>query len=279
MAFVFTSYWNFISRFADYEIPSGMQSLPNLYRDTAIWSVFFTIFMLAVPYAFKNLIFTKWFNSLDARKQVEFPPYFVSMFHHLTMVPIAWYYIYQDTLLEDYSHGTVDYSVFVGMVVPFCTGFIVGDTLCFAIFQALRGVPEYIIHHVLSLWMIFALLSAPGQLSRFFPHMLVCDTTNIFFNIAWLMRLAGYKGNAIVSFVEYMFALSFLLLRAVNLSIVMSIIFLSEPGQRMGISRFTLPPIVFLQWFWMQKIAWTALGLKKPAAKKHSDTGAVKKSS
>eukprot|EP01031_Cornospumella_fuschlensis_P046014 gene46014-56321_t len=79
--------------------------------------------MLAVPYAFKNLVFTKWFNSLDARKKVEFPPYFVSMFHHLTMVPIAWYFIYKDTLLEDYSHGTVDYGNFIGMVVPFCTGF------------------------------------------------------------------------------------------------------------------------------------------------------------
>jgi hypothetical protein len=255
-------YWNFISRIADYEIPSGIQSLPNLWRDTALWSVFFTVVMLLVPVAFKKFA-SKWYNSLDARKQVEFPPYFVSMFHHCTMVPVAWLYIYKDFLLVDYTNGTVDYSVFVGMVVPFCTGFIVGDTFCFAIQQAINGVPEYIIHHVLTLWMIFSLLCAPGQLSRFFPHMLICDTTNIFFNTAWLLRLAGYRGSPIVSAFELLFAISFFLLRAINLSLVLGLIFFSEPGQAMGISRFTLPPIVFLQWYWMSKIGSSALGLKK----------------
>jgi len=259
-------YWKFISRIPDFEIPSGMQLLPNLYRDTALWSIFFTIVMLAVPYLFKKYC-AKWFSSLDDRKQLEFPPYFVSMFHHCTMVPVAWYYIYKDTQLTDYSGGnTVDYQLFVGLVVPFCTGFIVADTLCFAIHQAVRGVPEYIIHHVLTLWMIFSLLCAPGQLSRFFPHMLICDTTNIFFNTAWLMRLAGYRGHPLVTACELLFALSFLLLRAVNLSIVLGLIFFSAEGGTMGVSRLTLPPIVFLQWFWMSKIAQTALGIKRSAA-------------
>ena len=76
-----------------------MESIPNLWRDIGIWSVIFTIFMLAVPRFFKAF-FPKWFDNLEPRKKVEFPPYFVSMFHHLTVVPIAWYYIYLDWQFE-----------------------------------------------------------------------------------------------------------------------------------------------------------------------------------
>lgn len=255
-------YWNYMTRMVDHELPSGMQSLPNLWRDTAIWSVFFTLFMLATPVYFKKF-HGKWFEGLDKRKKVEFPPYFVSMFHHLTVVPVAWYYVYLDAQLADYSNGQLDYSWFVGFVVPLATGFVVGDTVCFAIFEALHGVPEYIIHHILTLWMIFALLNAPGQLTRYFPHMLICDTTNIFFNTAWLARLAGYRGHPLVTLCEQIFALSFLLIRTVNLALVLTLIFLSEPGQKMGLAKFTLPPIVFLQYYWMSKIGATALGIKK----------------
>ena len=137
----------------------------------------------------------------------------------------------------------------------------------------MNGVSEYIIHHVFSLWMIFGLLMAPGQLTRFFPHILISDTTNIFFNIAWLLRLAGFRGNPIVTFCEAMFAIAFFFLRSINLAIVLIIIFLSPPGISMGISRYTLPPILLLQWYWMSKIIGSIVGAKKPK----SENGDLKK--
>jgi hypothetical protein len=215
--------------------------------------------MVGVSKTFGKL-FPKWYAILDARKKKEFSPYVVSMLHHLSMVPIAWYYLYKDYQLADYSNGGVDYSSFIALVVPFCTGFIIADTVCFAIQQAIAGTPEYLFHHILSVWMIFALLSAPGQLTRYYPHLLISDTTNIFFNTAWLLRLFGFRGSTIVVILENLFALSFLLLRAINVALVFFVIFFSVHSEVMGIARYTLPLIAMLQWYWMSKIGATALG-------------------
>lgn len=58
----------------------------------------------------------------------------------------------------------------------------------------------------------------PGSFLRLNSHFLICETTNIFFNIAWVLRAAGYKGNAIVLIFEYLFALSFFPIRILNLT-------------------------------------------------------------
>ena len=60
----------------------------------------------------------------------------------------------------------------------------------------------------------------PGSFLRLNPHFLICETTNIFFNAAWVLRAAGFRGNAIVLAFEYLFALSFFPLRILNLSAV-----------------------------------------------------------
>lgn len=58
----------------------------------------------------------------------------------------------------------------------------------------------------------------PGSFLRLNSHFLICETTNIFFNIAWVLRAAGYKGNAVVLTFEYLFALSFFPIRILNLT-------------------------------------------------------------
>jgi TLC domain len=267
------AYWRYTTRMISNETPiqSAFESVPNLARDSLIWSIVFTALMLATPFFFKTY-WKDWYKGLDRRKKVELPPYAVSMIHHFTMVPLAWQCIYQDAMLVDYSNGTVDYVSFIALTVPICIGFIVSDTICFAAGQALAGVPEYMIHHVLTIWMVLSLMAAPGQLHRFFPHILICDTTNIFFNTAWLLRLGGYKASALTSICEKLFALSFLLVRCINVCLVMAVIFLSPYSHPMGLARYTLPPIMLLQWFWMSKIAATVLGLKKRklAEQKHA---------
>lgn len=55
---------------------------------------------------------------------------------------------------------------------------------------------------------------------RLNPHFLICETTNIFFNAAWVLRAAGWRGNPVVLAFEYLFALSFFPLRILNLTVV-----------------------------------------------------------
>lgn len=55
---------------------------------------------------------------------------------------------------------------------------------------------------------------------RLNPHFLICETTNIFFNTAWVLRAAGWRGNAVVLTFEYLFAFTFIPIRIINLTIV-----------------------------------------------------------
>ena len=61
---------------------------------------------------------------------------------------------------------------------------------------------------------------APVSYLRLVPHFLISETTNIFFNTAWVLRAAGWKGNPIVLCFEYLFALSFFPIRIINLTLV-----------------------------------------------------------
>ena len=61
---------------------------------------------------------------------------------------------------------------------------------------------------------------APGSYLRLVPHFYICETTNIFFNLAWVLRAGGWKGNSIVLSFEYLFALFFFPIRIFNMSLV-----------------------------------------------------------
>ena len=215
--------------------------------------------MLIGPKILKR-IFPKWYDDLGKKKQMELPSYMASQFHHMALTPLAWYVIYKDYLLPNYDNGMVDYEFFFAVCGPACTAYLLADTIVYAARQALKGLPEYLIHHVFTIWMIYALFHAPGRLYKFFPHLLAADTANIFFNTAWFLRSAGYRGTSIVSFCEMMFALLFLLLRAINLATVMLLLFY-HGETAIGPGRYSLLPIVLLQWYWFSKIFATATGL------------------
>ena len=61
---------------------------------------------------------------------------------------------------------------------------------------------------------------APGSYLRLVPHFYICETTNIFFNLAWVLRAGGWKGNSVVLSFEYLFALFFFPIRIFNMSLV-----------------------------------------------------------
>lgn len=60
----------------------------------------------------------------------------------------------------------------------------------------------------------------PGSYERAVPHFLICETTNIFFNLAWILRAVGYK-NSFVTMIEISFAASFFPIRIINLTLIL----------------------------------------------------------
>lgn len=254
---MFVDYWQFINRkLPQNEIPTGFDVIPYFYYKTAIWSLFFTIMNVIVP-VLTRFLFPKWYKSLLPRDRREFPSYFVCLIHHIAMVPFAWYHVYQDALLTNEIARTVDYASLEAYVGPFCLGYLIGDTVTFAFLEMLSLRFEYIIHHSLTIWLVSTAVFGPGNLLRFIPHLILCDTTNIFFNISWLLRRCGWKNSLIVTLLEILFAFFFLLVRVINLPCVFFIVTINPLSLQWGLARYCLIPISIMQWFWFYKIATT----------------------
>lgn len=251
---MFVEYWNFISRELPINpFPTALDIITDFYYKTVLWSLFFCILHIITPLLLRN-IFPSWFSSLSTRDKRDIGSYVVCTVHHLAMVPTAWVHIYNDSLLSPEIATSVQYAVVESSVAPFVIGYLVGDTLCYAVQEMFALRFEFMIHHVLTLALIYSALAGPGYFCRFIPHLIICDTTNIFFNFAWLLRRSGFKGTSVVTLLEVFFAFSFLLVRAINLPVVfLQTMFHPEVAQ-WGWARYTLAPIALMQWYWFSKI-------------------------
>jgi hypothetical protein len=252
-----SGYWSFLSReLPTSALPTALDVTPDFYRKTILWSLFFSILHIVSPFVFRNL-FGKWHTSLTARDRKDLPSYVVCTIHHLAMVPTAWYHIYQDTLLSPQLSLLADYALIESSVAPFVIGYLVGDTVCYAIPEMFQLRFEFMVHHVLTLYLIFSCLGGPGYFCRFIPHLIVCDTTNILFNSAWLLRRCGFKDTSLVAVLEVTFSFVFMLVRAINLPLVFYVVSLHPNIDQWGFARYTLLPISLMQWYWFSKIAGT----------------------
>lgn len=254
---MFVEYWHFISRELPIsETPTGFDVLPHFFYKTAIWTLFFTAMNIVVP-TLAAFVTPKWYGSLSLRDRREFPSYVVCLIHHIAMVPTAWVHVYQDSLLTDEMALLVDYASLEAIVGPFCIGYLLGDTIAFAIPEAIAFRFEFIIHHILTVWLVGTAMFGPGNLLRYIPHLILCDSTNIFFNLSWLLRRSGYKGSALVTTMELLFALFFLLVRVINLPFVFLVLTLNPSSVKWGLARYSLLPIALMQWYWFSKIVTT----------------------
>lgn len=265
----FENYWSFLNRPLSNRVEnqtgiwsSVFHEIPNFIEYTALWSLFFSVLFIAVPFL-TSLAFSEWYKSLDKRKRREYPSYLVCLVHHIALVPLAWMLIIRDSGLNDAEATNFDYIGAIGFAGPFCIGYLVGDTIFFALSEVFHGKYEYICHHILSLYLVISTLLGPGPLCRFIPHLLICDTTNLLFNTAWLLRLAGYKDTKLVITLELLFTTAFFFLRVINMPLMFLAVlgyqshFESMGSTGLGFAKYTLLPIAALQWFWFYKIMTT----------------------
>lgn len=252
-------YWQFVSRPSPSALtayPSGMDLMPHFYRDVLYWTFVFCALFVFVPIVTYKL-FPNWYKQLDKRKKNDYPSYIVCLFHHFVVVPLGFKYIYEDFILSSAAASMVNYSLKEALIAPFCLGYLFGDTIFYAMKEAIRGRFEYIIHHILTLYLVFSTIIGPGQINRFIPHLLICDSTNIFFNIAWIMRLTPLNGSIIVTTFELIFTLLFVLTRVINMSSVFFMMHFHPEVDGLGYAKYTLFPIALLQWYWCSKILRT----------------------
>lgn len=246
-------YWSFMNRPApESSSTSGIEALPHLLRDTALLSIMFSLFFLVIT-PIVSAVWSKSYFNLPKRKRQELPSYIVCLIHHLVAVPFAWQKVYNDFNLSTEAAQTIDYAFVNAIIAPWCIAYLITDSIFFAIPEMTAGKFEYIIHHFLVLSLVVSSLYCSGSILRFIPHLLISDTTNLFFNTAWLLRLFGGKDSFIVMALEISFTISFFFVRVVNMPILFWVLFSKAEG--LGLAKYSFVPIVILQWYWFYKIA------------------------
>eukprot|EP01040_Poterioochromonas_malhamensis_P000210 gene210-220_t len=235
--------------------PTGFNVIDNFYLIVAGWTLIFVAWYYLFDYLGKRL-FPVWYKQLPERKRREFPVYAMCLVHHFVVVPRAWIHVFQDFFRFPNDLSDILYVYLEAPMVPFSFGYLLGDTLVYALPELFKvGTYDYLLHHVLSSWLLVNAMSSSGHMMRYTPHLIICDTTNILFNIAWLLRTSEiFRGSSIVKTLEIGFALLFLPTRVINLPLILWAAFNQEYAKELGISRYAFIPIILLQFYWFVKI-------------------------
>ena len=270
------AYWRFLNRPpSPSSITTGIDVLPNLSRDIVLLIIIFSVIYVIINPILSNLLSTKY-SDISMRKRKELPSYILCLVHHIVAVPVAWFNIYADFNLSWEAAQGIDYAPITAVIAPWCIAYLMTDTIFFAIPEARLGKFEYIIHHALTLFLVTSSLFGPGSILRFIPHLLISDTTNIFFNTAWLIRLFHGERSIILTFLEISFAVSFFFIRGINMSSMFWA--LGSQATGLGLARYALAPIAFMQWFWFYKIVRIIyLRSVTPGPPKKVDESCIKK--
>jgi hypothetical protein len=265
---VFPSYWKFVQRPRSESRRAGIDAigLDSFLQWTLLWSVVFSLMSVLIPRASKRL-FPKWWEGLDKRYKVEFAAYIVCTFHHFYIVPRSWYHIYVDYFAPETSWSKIDYGENEAIVTPFLMGYLIADMICYAL--PTRQV-DYMIHHVLTAAIVWAGTNSDQSLSRFIPHLLSSDTSQLLLNSSWLLKRIGglSESSPITKTLDTMFALSFPVVRLFIMPVAMLTVTRNpQYAKDMGIVRFVFLPLCILQYYWFGKIVLHVAGVKKPKKK------------
>jgi hypothetical protein len=254
VGYIAPNYWSFLNRgFGKYNADNFTDVIyKNFWLHSIYCTIFFSSLFLFIP---KLITFyaSKWHDSIDDKKKKELPAYIVCMFHHVVIVPWSIKSIYDDWYHRNNDiHLFHDYRTTETSVVPILIGYLMGDLFCSAI-PTMQW--EYIIHHIITLYLtIQGCFAIPPYTARFIAHLLICDSTQLTFNTAWLLRLTPYQNHPIVTILELSFLCFFILFRVINMPLCFLVQMQHGAAIGMGLARFTFLPLTLMQFFWMFKV-------------------------
>jgi len=193
----------------------------------------------------------------------------MALCHHFIIVPMSLYFIY-----VDYVTTNVDYFKSYGPIVPITFGYFIADTIIYTVPEVLKGRYAYFIHHVVALLLLGGMLSADGPVVRYMPHFLIMEASSIFFSSAWILRQVGYRGSLLVTVLEYLFVVTYFLLRVLYLPFVLYA--MADHAHTLGIVQYGLPVVMILQLYWFYQILRTLGGRSMGGGAKSADKTSTK---
>ena len=250
--------------------------LPELNNDDMIvfykyccgWTIFFITGHYLIGMSLKMRLVEKYFDVIEEKKIRQLPSYIISLIHHVGIAPLCLSYIITDYysyynsggVLFDENHYYSLYSP--NGIFPFTIGYFVGDSITTSFPEAFqRGLSSkiFLVHHILALGMIFTTFSySKGSLTQVFPCMMCSEFSTIFFNSAWVMRAIGLRKSRVVKLFEYIFAISFLLLRNIHFTVLIFILW-SEMKAFGVLFQINVLMSMAMQYYWGCKIVMSSV--------------------
>lgn len=233
----------------------------GLHTEIAIFSVFFSVLFITVRYNL-SVLFPKWWIDLSVDDKTEVPPCFVNCVHHCFVVPFGLYYMYTYAVYGIYMPTET-----LTFLVPITLGYLIADTIFFAIPQAITTKSgDYIIHHVLGIYLTYIVAnSEEASILIFVSSMFVTEISTILLNMSIIIGTTTYKATNIGTYLEYAFAIAFVITRIFNLT-YQTVICVSST-ESVGYGKYCLIPLLLLQYYWLYKIAKHAMTVINPKKK------------
>lgn len=221
-------------------------------------SVVFSFLHLFVPNIL-NALYPAWWKNLPQKKRDEIPACVAGLFHHFVVAPYGIFMGFQYMYL-----GRPVIAEEGKVVIPWILGYLVGDTLFYALPLATKGQLEYLIHHILGFWLTYGAFTASSTtIISLFPHFLATEMSTAFFSLGWIARNTSYKQTDmwLINLLENIFVVLFTLTRIINMPYI--VVTNWEDLTDVGLARYSLIPIVMLQFYWFYKIIRTIIGSGK----------------
>lgn len=261
---------------------------PFFYYDSGFWLIFFMILF----YSTKAFIFTFFPNVVknisDEQTRTDYFNYYLSLSHHIVVVPLAIYRLMtidgpepiSSVMIsggEHYNEDTKDFYHCESSA--YMTGYLLADLLTYAIPMALQGDFLYLGHHVMALGVSALVPFLTTEVSVYCSRIMLLEMSSIFFALRFIYKASGFETAIIITILEAGFAISFFFCRVVNLTLLVPQVYLGLIADtsstteeiRLGwciIAIFT--PLWGLQVWWFTKIIESTqqLGEERDVTKK-----------
>lgn len=265
MTFYGHDYFSFLTKHTECDSFTNQTSIKE-YMSHNVEMNFFFISLFLFCYGFSPKIYSLlhvMFHKNDKISNIisygEIGSWIVSLVHHLLIVPCGIYWILHDYNIDEKKTCDLDYAFTFQNYLWFLNCSFSYMIVDFFI-NCINKTYIYCFHHVIILVLMMFVSNLSGELIRFIPHFILCESSGIFFNIRWFCHRFGYKDSFLNKFSEFCFVFLFFMTRIVNLPLVTYFIYPLCSSNLVNISLFL---INFLQFFWFGKIVDTLVRRKE----------------
>lgn len=278
-----------MSELSDKYVPVLGDLFPHFYYDSLFWMVFFLVLLYSIQAIISNVFPNVVNNMKDEQAKTDYFNYYLSLSHHIVVVPLAVYRLLtidstdliSSLMISGGKSYTDETKIFYHCESSaYMTGYLLADLLSHAIPMAFQGNFIYMGHHIMALGVSALVPFLTTEVAVYCSRIMLLETSSIFLALRFLLKTSGFIDSPFIFPLEICFVLSFFFTRVVNISVLIPQVYhglvadveSTEAEVRLGwyiLIIFT--PLLVLQVWWFVEIIKEAIAALSSSPSKKSD--------